>query len=126
MSVNAWLQQLSQTAQGNRRKLLVMNRQVALIAILLMASIIAITQSAAAQAKVNEVHLRAKVEAVVPLTSFSGQVTPIDINPRFALTLRVERVEPVVKEFVPGALITFAIHSPALLFAGDPSKGGCP
>jgi hypothetical protein len=67
-------------------------------------------------------HLRAKVEAVVPLTDFSGQVTPVDFAPKFALTLRVETVKPALDELVPDSQITFAIHSPALLFAGDPEK----
>jgi hypothetical protein len=91
---------------------------------LLTASLVAIAQSTPAQTKIIELHLRAKIEAVVPLASFSGQVTPVDLDPRFALTLRAERVEPIMKEFVSGAVITFAIHSPSLLFAGDPSKGG--
>jgi hypothetical protein len=73
-------------------------------------------------AKNVELHLRAMVMAVVPLTDFSGQVTPTDLDPRFALTLRVETVKPTVNEFVPGSEITFAIHSPALLFIGNPDK----
>lgn len=73
-------------------------------------------------AKNVELHLRATVKAVVPLTDFSGQVTPTDFAPRFALTLRVETVKPTVNEFVPGSEITFAIHSPTLLFEGDPDR----
>jgi len=73
-------------------------------------------------AKSLELHLKATVEAVVPLSDFSGQVTPTDFAPRFALTLLIETVRPTVNEFAPGSEITFAIHSPALLFAGDPDK----
>ena len=101
-----------------------MYRQIALVAMLLSASVVAITKSAAAQSKASEILLKAEFETVVPLTSFSGEVTPIDIDPRFALTLRVEKAEPVVKELARGAEITFAIHSPSLLFGGDPFKGG--
>ena len=73
--------------------------------------------------KNNEVHLRAEVEAVVPLTNFSGEAIPVDFYSRFALSLRVESVEPVIKEFGSGGVVTFAIHSPSLLFAGEPKKG---
>jgi carboxypeptidase family protein len=73
-------------------------------------------------AKSVELHLRATVEAVVPLTDFSGKVTPVDFAPSFALTVRVETVKPTADEFVPGSEITFAIHSPALLFEGDTDK----
>jgi hypothetical protein len=71
----------------------------------------------------DEIHLRATVQSVVPLTSFAGHVTPVDIDPRFALTVHVESVTPSVPNFSEGALGIFAIHSPSLLFAGDPTKG---
>lgn len=75
------------------------------------------------QAGGNEVHLRATIEAVVPLADFSGEIISADFDSRFALTLRVESVEPAVKEFGPGALVSFALHSPSLLFEGEPRKG---
>jgi len=91
--------------------------------ILLLLGVAAQAQEHGATAAKNvELHLRAMVKAVVPLADFSGQVTPTDFDPRFALTLRVETVKPAVNEFVPGSEVTFAIHSPALLFVGDPDK----
>lgn len=77
---------------------------------------------APAEEKSHEVHLRATLEAVVPLTEFVGEVTPIDVDPKFALRLRVKTVEPVIEEFVSGAVLTLAIHSPWQLFAEEPTK----
>src|SRR5215469_12443461 len=76
-----------------------------------------------AQSANDEIHLRAAVQAVVPLTSFSGTATPVDVDPRFALTVHIESVVPTVTNFSAGAAVTFAIHSPSLLFAGEPAKG---
>ena len=75
------------------------------------------------ESKSNEVHLRAAVEAVVPPADFSGETIRVDFDSRFALSLRVESVEPAVKEFGSRGVVTFAIHSPSLLFAGEPKKG---
>ena len=71
----------------------------------------------------NEIQLRATVQAVVPLNDFSGKVLPVDIDPRFALTVRIVSVSPSVTDFNPSAVVTFAIHSPAIVFAGDFTKG---
>jgi hypothetical protein len=71
----------------------------------------------------DEVHLRATVQSVVPLSGFSGKVTPVDADPKFALTLRVESVDPTVANFTAGTVVAFAIHSPALLFGGKAKTG---
>ena len=42
----------------------------------------------------NEIHLRATVQDVVPLADYSGKVTPVDSDPRFVLTVRIESVDP--------------------------------
>jgi hypothetical protein len=76
-----------------------------------------------AQITNDVIHLRATVQAVVPLASFSGRITSVDVDPRFALTVRTESTVPAVANFTDGALVTFAIHSPSLLFAGEPTKG---
>jgi NTF2 fold immunity protein len=76
-----------------------------------------------AQTVNDEIHLRAIVQAVVPLTSFSGQVTLVDVDPRFALTVHIESTVPAVANFSAGAVVTLAIHSPSRLFAGDPTIG---
>jgi len=71
----------------------------------------------------QKIHLRATVHDVVPLTDFSGKVTLVDFDPKFALTVRIESVDPAVSGFAAGAVISFAIHSPALLFREDVTKG---
>jgi len=76
-----------------------------------------------AQNTKNEIHLRATVQDVVPLGDFSGKVTPVDFDPRFALTVRIESVDRAVSGFAARAVISFAIHSPALLFGEDVIKG---
>ena len=90
-------------------------------------AILAVSLSACAvgqaQSTIDEIHLRATVQAVVPLSSFSGRVTPVDFDPRFALTVHVESAAPAVADFTEGDVVTLAIHSPSLLFAEEPTKG---
>lgn len=75
-----------------------------------------------AQKTVDEIHLRGTVQDVVLLSHFKGKITPVDIDPKFALAVRVESVVPEDRNFPAGAIVAFAIHSPALLF-GDVKKG---
>jgi hypothetical protein len=67
----------------------------------------------------REIHLRATVKAVSPLASFSGTIIPVDFDSRFALTVRIESAAPANDNFTKGAVVTFAIHSPTLLFYGQ-------
>ena len=67
--------------------------------------------------------LVASVEAVIPLAAFSGKVTPVHSDPRFALTLRIQSTVPVVKELPLAGTVTFGVHSPSLLFTADPKVG---
>jgi hypothetical protein len=77
-----------------------------------------------AQNTKDQVHLRGTVHKIVPLADFSGTITPVDFDPRFAFTLRIESVNPAVDGFNTGAVVTFAVHYPARLFLGeDPTKG---
>lgn len=71
----------------------------------------------------QKIHLRATVQDVVPLADYSGEVTPVDFDPKFALTVRIESVHPAVSNFSAGAVVALAIHSPAQLFVGDVTKG---
>jgi len=71
----------------------------------------------------DQIQLRAKVKAIVPLQDFSGDVFPVDIDPHFALTVSVVSVVPTIDELNPRAVVTFAIHSPAVVFAGDAAYG---
>ena len=56
------------------------------------------------------------------LADVSGEVTPVDFDPRFALTLRIESAVPQFPDLARGAIVTFGIHSPMLLFAGEPER----
>jgi len=76
-----------------------------------------------AQSANDEIRLRATVQSVVLLGDFSGVVIPVHFDPRFALTVRIESASPPVAGFAPGSVVTFGIHSPTLLFAGEPAKG---
>jgi len=96
-----------------------MIRPLAILAV----SLLACTTRQAQSTKEDEVRLRATVQAVVPLTDFSGTVTPIGVDPQFALTVRVESVVPDDTHFRAGKVITLAIHSPSLLFGARPIKG---
>src|SRR5215470_6001984 len=71
----------------------------------------------------QKIHLRATVQDVVPLADYSGEVTPVDFDPRFALIVRIESVHPTVSNFGAGAVVAFAIHSPAQLFVDGVTKG---
>jgi len=75
------------------------------------------------QSTKDEIRLRATVQDVVRLIDFSGKITPVDVDPRFALTVRVEVADPAVRSFAPGTVVAFAIHSPALLFGDAALKG---
>jgi hypothetical protein len=79
--------------------------------------------AAEAQQTNDQIHLRATVQDVVMLSSFSGTVTPVHRDPLFALTVRLESVTPAVTNFAAGSVVTFAIHSPSRLFAGEDAKG---
>jgi hypothetical protein len=78
---------------------------------------------AQAQNANDEIRLRATARSVVLLGDFSGVVIPVHFDPGFALTVRIESASPPVAGFAPGSVVTFAIHSPTLLFAGEPAKG---
>ena len=85
---------------------------------------LSLVASAAGQAQsTEEIHLRANMQAIVMLSHFSGTVTPVDFDPRYALTLKIESARPSVGRFREGAVVTLAIHSPSELFEVEPRKG---
>jgi hypothetical protein len=59
----------------------------------------------------DEFRIRATVQLVSPLTSFSGTITPVGVDPRFALTMRIESAAPTVTDFRAGSAVTLGIHS---------------
>ena len=76
-----------------------------------------------AQDHSEEIHVHAKLSAIVMLSQFSGKVIPVDLDPRFALTLRILSARPSVNALHDGNVVTFAIHSPSELFVREPKKG---
>jgi hypothetical protein len=88
-----------------------------------LAIIVSACNAGQAQSPGDEIHLRAIVQDVVPLASFSGRIIHVDVDPRFALTVRIQSAVPAVAGFTEGSVVTLAIHSPVLLFAGKPTKG---
>ncbi len=81
-------------------------------------------RAAEAQSTNEIVRLRVTVLDVTPLPGFSGSLTPTgDVDPHFALTLRIDSCVPVVTNLTAGAVVTFAVHSPALFLRGSAEKG---
>ena len=95
-----------------------MIRLLAILSVSLLAS-----SASQARTNIDEIHLRATVQDVVLLTDFSGKVIPVNFDPRFALTVRIESVDAAATSFTVGAVVTFAIHSPSLLFGDEAKKG---
>lgn len=93
-------------------------------AILLLVSAAALAQ---APSIVNPpavpIRLRAKVLSIVDIQSFRGKLITATFDPRFAVTMRIESVNPKIKEMARDAVVTFGIHSPALTFLTDEPKG---
>ena len=94
-----------------------------IVAVLLTLGLVAASSAGQARSTIDEIHMRATVQDVVLLTHFSGKVIPVDFDPRFALTVRIESVGPAATNFTVGAVVAFAIHSPSLLFGEEAKKG---
>ena len=71
----------------------------------------------------EEFRLRATVQDVVVLSSYAGPLTPVGVDPRFAVTMRVDSITPSHTNFTKGATVTFAVHSPSRLFGAPDAKG---
>jgi len=87
--------------------------------------LLSLTASLAADEKPQqeEFRLRATVQDVVALSSYSGSVIGIGADPRFAVNMRVDSITPSLTNFTKGASVTFAVHSPLQLFAAADAKG---
>jgi|ERR1035441_317242 hypothetical protein len=88
-------------------------------------AVVAVAQEQGAEKQIikDEIQLRASVKAIVPLQDFSGKVFPVDTDPHFAVTVSVISVVPAIADFNPHAIVTFGIHSPTIVFAGDAKYG---
>ena len=95
-----------------------MRRSLAFVALGLLVFL-----AVAAQSTNEEIHLRSTVQDIVLLTSYSGTVIPVDVDPKFAEMLRIISVLPAITNLSVRSNVTFAIHSPSRLFRGDAPKG---
>ena len=71
----------------------------------------------ASTAEPETIHFTARVRDIASLTKHSGQSILAANDPRFALTLEILAVRPEGTVFAAKQLMSFAIHSPAQLFA---------
>ena len=71
----------------------------------------------------EEFRMRATVQDFVALSNYSGSVVPVDVDPRFAVIMRVDSITPSLTKFASGATVTFAIHSPSRLFGAADAQG---
>jgi hypothetical protein len=70
------------------------------------------------------VRLHVTVLDVVPLSQFTGSLTPTrDFDPRFALTVRIDSCVPAITNLKSGTVVTFAVHSPSIFLGGVAKKG---
>ena len=88
-----------------------MIRLLTILAVSLFAS-----NAGQARSNIDEIHLRATVQDVVLLTDFSGKVILVHFDPRFALTVRIESVDPAATNFTVGAVVTFATLFPPFFY----------
>jgi len=88
-------------------------------------SVVAVAQEHGSGKQITKdvIQLRASVKAIVQLQDFSGELVQVDTDPHFALTVSVVSVVPAIADFNPHAIVTFGIHSPTLVFAGDAKYG---
>ena len=84
----------------------------------ILASIFVACHAAIAQTTNEEIHLQVEVQHTNFLSSFSGTVIPILSDARYALTVRILSAIPANTNFATNSVVTFAIHSPALLLGG--------
>ena len=68
--------------------------------------------------------LRVTVVDSVLLSSFRGSLNRIgDLDPRFAVTLRIDSCVPALTNLQPGTVVTFEVHSPSQFLRGSARKG---
>jgi hypothetical protein len=85
--------------------------------IILLGTLMLLAGEAALTAEPETVHFTARVDAITPLTQYSGRIRVLEPDPRFALSLEILEVHPDAPDFPAKQTFTFAIHSPAHLFA---------
>src|SRR5215470_6122122 len=91
--------------------------------LVLVAQCFSVWNAPQAQSTEQEINLRATVQAITLLSSFSGTAIRVSGDPRFALTVRIESVVRAIDNLTKGSVTTFAIHSPSLLFDEEATIG---
>ena len=72
----------------------------------------------------ENVRLRVTVLDVALLQNYTGPAMPTDdVNPRFALTLRIDSCVPAITNLKSGTVVTFAVPGPSLFLRGQTEKG---
>ncbi|MDB6065160.1 MAG: hypothetical protein JWR26_1368 [Pedosphaera sp.] len=101
-----------------------MNRLLAIFACLLSICLTAAGQGTSDVTTNDVARLGVTVLDVVPLHSFAGSLTPTsDVDPRFALTVRIDSCVPAITNLKSGMIVTFAVHSPSRFLGGSAEKG---
>jgi hypothetical protein len=72
---------------------------------------------------IEQFKIRAAVQDITMSRQFTGSVIQTHFDSRYVITLRLQSVTPPLSGFTNGSIVSFAIHSPALLFAGETPKG---
>ena len=71
-----------------------------------------------------EARFTAKVRWIEMIGNRDAKVVPVAFDPRFLAGIEILSIESPVKPFDKKGKITLAIHSPAILFAGDEKAAG--
>ena len=101
-----------------------MKRIIAFLAAALFCFGVARGESTNNVATNDVVRLRVTVVDSVLLRSFRGSVNLIgDVNPGFALTLRIDSCVPAITNLKPVTTVILAVHSPTLFLRGSAEKG---
>jgi hypothetical protein len=101
-----------------------MNRLLAILAMCFWICCNAKAQSSNNVSTNEVIRLRVTLLDVAFLSSYSGTLTPTDdVDPRYALTVRIDSTVPAITNLTSGAVVTFAVHSPTLFLRGGAEKG---
>jgi len=90
---------------------------------ILLTTISCVCARADEQKVVEQFKVRAAVQDVTVLRQFARSVVQTHFDPRYVVTLRIESVTPPLSSLTNGSTMSFAIHSPALLFGGERRHG---
>jgi len=79
--------------------------------------------TSSAQNQGEEVRFTATVQSIAPDSRPSGKMIRIGKETNFVVTVRLELPDVKLKDLSPGGVLKLAIHSPSILFQGQPPEG---